>query len=302
VPANVLGRFSILCAILRQLHLVLLIHFACELSALKPDVFFIDQLSACIPLLRLLHPKARILFYCHFPDKLLARGRESFIKRFYRIPFDWMEEWSMAGADEIVVNSHFTKRVFAQTFPGLANSRSDVGVVYPCVNTKAKVDSDVDVDVGVGEKGLWKGKKVILSINRFERKKDVGLAIKAFANLTRSSRPGSRLVVAGGYDARVAENVGYHNELVALAEDLGLRTATTKTIVTALSVSDDIDVLFLLSVPNTLKIMLLNAARLLVYTPANEHFGIVPLEAMLAGVCNRFSFHVNNNLYFADAP
>lgn len=30
--------------------------------------------------------------------------------------------------------------------------------------------------------------------------------------------------------------------------------------------------------------MLLQAARLLIYTPSNEHFGIVPLEAMLAGV------------------
>lgn len=30
--------------------------------------------------------------------------------------------------------------------------------------------------------------------------------------------------------------------------------------------------------------MLLEAATLLVYTPSNEHFGIVPLEAMLAGV------------------
>lgn len=35
--------------------------------------------------------------------------------------------------------------------------------------------------------------------------------------------------------------------------------------------------------PNTLKDALLKSARLLVYTPSNEHFGIVPLEAMLAG-------------------
>lgn len=47
---------------------------------------------------------------------------------------------------------------------------------------------------------------------------------------------------------------------------------------------DDIDVLFLLSVPNSLKEMLLKSARLLIYTPSNEHFGIVPLEAMLAGL------------------
>ena len=89
---------------------------------------------------------------------------------------------------------------------------------------------------------------------------------------------------AGGYDNRVQENVSYHNELVSVTESLGLRTATTKNIVTALSIPDDIEVLFLLSVPSQLKSMLLNAARLLVYTPSNEHFGIVPLEAMLAGV------------------
>lgn len=33
-----------------------------------------------------------------------------------------------------------------------------------------------------------------------------------------------------------------------------------------------------------MKTMLLKAATLLLYTPSNEHFGIVPLEAMLAGV------------------
>lgn len=88
----------------------------------------------------------------------------------------------------------------------------------------------------------------------------------------------------GGYDNRIHENVAYHNELVKLAESLGLHCATTKNVVTALNVPDAIEVLFLLSVPASLKSMLLNAASLLVYTPSQEHFGIVPLEAMLAGV------------------
>jgi alpha-1,3/alpha-1,6-mannosyltransferase len=88
----------------------------------------------------------------------------------------------------------------------------------------------------------------------------------------------------GGYDNRVQENVTYHKELISLAESLGLKAATTKTIVTALNVPNDVDILFLLSVPNTLKEILLKSARLLVYTPSNEHFGIVPLEAMLAGL------------------
>lgn len=84
----------------------------------------------------------------------------------------------------------------------------------------------------------------------------------------------------GGYDPRVPENVAYHQELEAVADGLGLHHATAKNMITPESVS----VLFLLSVPAQLKSLLLRTAKLLVYTPSNEHFGIVPLEAMLAGV------------------
>ena len=92
------------------------------------------------------------------------------------------------------------------------------------------------------------------------------------------------ILVPGGYDNRVEENVVYHKELVELAESLKLKTATTKTVVTALSIPSDVNVLFLLSVPNTFKDRLLKSARLLIYTPSNEHLGIAPLEAKLAGI------------------
>ena len=181
----------------------------------------------------------------------------------------------MSFADSVAVNSGFTKGVVGGVWPGLAKEK-DLQIVYPCVDvTEPKIDGDVQ---------MWQDRDIILSINRFEKKKDIGLAIKAFAGLGKHGRENVRLVCAGGYDPRVVENVTYHKELVNLAESLGLKTATTKTIVTALNVPDDVDVLFLLSVPNTLKAMLLKSARLLVYTPSNEHFGIVPLEAMLAGL------------------
>lgn len=89
---------------------------------------------------------------------------------------------------------------------------------------------------------------------------------------------------AGGYDNRVQENVQYHRELDDLATSLGLRTATSQTVVSALSIPDDIDVLFLLSVPTAFKNTLLAQSKLLLYTPVNEHFGIVPVEAMLQGL------------------
>ncbi len=57
-------------------------------------------------------------------------------------------------------------------------------------------------------------KKILLSINRFEKKKNVGLAIEAFAGLSAKERNSVRLVIAGGYDTRVAENVATHKRAV----------------------------------------------------------------------------------------
>lgn len=91
-------------------------------------------------------------------------------------------------------------------------------------------------------------------------------------------------MMAGGYDNRVQENVQYHKELDTLATNLGLQTATSKTVISALSIPDSIDVLFLLSVPTAFRDTLLSQAKLLLYTPVNEHFGIVPVEAMHAGI------------------
>ncbi|KAL7624296.1 Alpha-1,3-mannosyltransferase-like protein [Parahypoxylon ruwenzoriense] len=281
VPPSILSRFSIICSILRQLHLIFQIYLTSELQGLQPDAYFVDQLSAGLPLLQFLHPQGRIFFYCHFPDLLLVQGRRKWWKRVYRLPFDLWEQWSMSFADAIAVNSNFTKSIVSRTWPGLARQK-DLKIVYPCVDTKTKNEKKEEKEPGDSDP-MWKGKKFLLSINRFERKKDIALAVKAFAGLSPEARNGVRLVAAGGYDPRVAENVGYHKELVNLTETLGLRSMTAKTHLTALEVPDDVEVLFLHSVPNLLKEMLLSSACLLIYTPANEHFGIVPLEAMLAG-------------------
>lgn len=112
------------------------------------------------------------------------------------------------------------------------------------------------------------------------------LAIKAYAGLMPQDRSRSKLVLAGGYDPRNAENAITHKQLQDLSSDLKLTHATFRSNDTALTdlSTEDVDVLFLLSISNELKTRLLSSASLLIYTPTNEHFGIVPLEAMLAGV------------------
>ncbi|KAF6029812.1 ALG2 [Bugula neritina] len=72
------------------------------------------------------------------------------------------------------------------------------------------------------------------------------------------------LVIAGGYDDRVTENVEHYLELRKLAADLKLDNLVT----------------FLCSVSDDDKLALLSAATCLLYTPDREHFGIVPVEAM----------------------
>ena len=100
----------------------------------------------------------------------------------------------MGYADRLVGNSDFTRGVFRRAFPGLR--RKDLGVVYPCVHTKE--DGKMVVDRNRRKEQLWKGKKVVLSINRFERKKGIEVAIRAYAGLRTVERAGTRLVVAGG--------------------------------------------------------------------------------------------------------
>jgi len=132
VPTHIFGRFSIMCAILRQLHLSVTLLFSNP--ALSHEILIVDQLSTSIPLLRLQYP---VLFYCHFPDKLLAKGREHWLKRLYRIPFDWIEEVSTGLADAIVVNSLFTKSVFKDAFPHIEQVPD---VIYPCVDIHAPIE------------------------------------------------------------------------------------------------------------------------------------------------------------------
>ena len=87
LPRSVFGKCHILFAMITgfYLSLAVLLHSFSQ----SFDVLFVDQLSSYIPVLRF--TGAKILFYCHFPDKLLTK-RQSFLKRLYRMPIDFFEE------------------------------------------------------------------------------------------------------------------------------------------------------------------------------------------------------------------
>lgn len=242
------------------------------------DVLVVDQLSAPVPLLRLLG--ARVLFYCHFPDLLLA-PHASALQRLYRAPVDWLEEVTTGMSDRVLVNSEFTAGVYARTFPRLAR-RLPAAVLYPSINL-AKYDRPGEAAaeraaLPAASRKAAPGRLALLSINRFERKKNVALAVRAFVLLRelvpREVYARAQLVLAGGYDPRVRENVEYHEELRAAAEDAGLSVADYPDLTA--------QVVFLRSFTEAQRTLLLDHCAGVVYTPANEHFGIVPVEAMYA--------------------
>ncbi|XP_032716591.1 alpha-1,3/1,6-mannosyltransferase ALG2 [Lontra canadensis] len=253
------GRGAAVCAYVRMIFLALYVLF---LGDEEFDVVVCDQVSACIPVLKLARRRKKILFYCHFPDLLLTR-RDSFLKRLYRAPIDWVEEYTTGMADCILVNSRFTAAVFKETFKSL--SHIDPHVLYPSLNVTSfdsAVPEKLDDLVPKGKKFLF------LSINRYERKKNLTLALEALGELrgrlTSQDWDKVHLIMAGGYDERVLENVEHYQELKEMVRQSDLGQCVT----------------FLRSFSDTQKIALLHGCTCVLYTPSNEHFGIVPLEAM----------------------
>ena len=346
-----LGGLHILLAIAQNLWLALSVALAAARSTAAVaanddafDVLICDQVSACVPLLRLLMPRAAVVFYCHFPDQLLA-PRRSLLRRLYRAPFDALEELTTGLADAVVVNSSFTRATFSATFRRLGFVRPEI--LYPCIAIAADGGAK---GAAAASLSLSKNSPIVfLSINRYERKKGIDIAIRAMALLRSALAPADfdrvHLVVAGGYDTRVAENVEHYRELQAEALACGLVAADEalasdvaaerpaprsgrRSSTAALSAEESpaaagsyvagwrsgladvrrvlplwpeaeaptagrpaptyeqvqvgAHVTFIRSFSDAQKVELLRACAAVVYTPQNEHFGIVPLECMAA--------------------
>jgi alpha-1,3/alpha-1,6-mannosyltransferase len=160
----------------------------------------------------------------------------------------------------------------------------------------------------------------LLSLNRFENKKNIGLAIDAFAKFKAqlsTQRPlrysdNMRMVLAGertsfkciyyifsyhsvsqgGYDPRLEDNV---KTLVSLLDNVKSHGLTYHIVTPAISrvnippINTDVanpDILFLLNFTTSQRSALLIARSTiaLLYTPTNEHFGIGPVEGMICGI------------------
>ncbi|XP_043496088.1 alpha-1,3/1,6-mannosyltransferase ALG2 isoform X1 [Polistes fuscatus] len=261
LPRHILGKFFALCAYIRMVYAATYIIFLRN----RPDLVFCDLVSVCIPILRLYIPY--IVFYCHHPDQLLSTPG-SYSKTLYRVPLNYLEEITTGMAHKIFVNSIYTRNVFKSTFKKL---HVQPEVLYPSINTDFFDKTRIVILERILDRKLSDDSIILLSINRYERKKNLSLAIETLAylknSLTEKEYKRLYLIMAGGYDKRVEENVEHYLELIELSDEL--------------HVTDK--VIFLRSPSDIYKVSLLKYCDILIYTPQNEHFGIVPLEAMYIG-------------------
>ena len=132
---------------------------------------------------------------------MLLAQRKSTLRKLYRLPLDMLEQLTSGLAHVVVVNSLFTARIFAKTFRQL-NSRGLIPrVLHPAVEcrteeTKQYTSEGVVCPGLAASVSLTRSKhndiftyrvladivamvhlqgRIFLSINRFERKKEIDL-------------------------------------------------------------------------------------------------------------------------------
>lgn len=267
LPRSVFGKCQALCAYLRMVYLVLV--YVLFLNDGNIDVYYVDQIPVAIPFLK--WTKKKIIYYCHHPDLLasLPGGR---LKKLYRVIIDWVEYKCCTFADILLMNSEYTASVFKNTFPKIQKS---IQIIYPTIaesyqNTIAQIKESKLICDLIPELDNCKSSDIVfLSINRFHPAKNLQLAIDALDSLkTQLSVDDFKrvfLILAGGFDPLSEINSWYFTQLITRVNSKNLQNK----------------IAFLKSPSDSMKAELLFACDCLLYTPINEHFGIVPLEAMV---------------------
>ena len=300
IPVNIFGYGTVFFSTIRMLYLSMIARWTFP----NADVFLLDVLPTPIPFLIWSQVKS-VIYYCHFPDKLLKRDTvngvvfdkekrpkqlfKDVLKGWYRYMMNSIEEWSMSYADLCCLNSNFTKAEVLKAFPRLLNhytrkngenppEDSFMEVLYPAID----LDKFIQPDFESKKKLVLKEKKApIVSLNRFERKKNIEVLLDAYSILFKKCNNSNSdisnsnqidcclpiLIISGGYDPRNQENVEYLLELKHKAKALNIENLVS----------------FRPNITDDERAELLQSAICVVYTPHREHFGIVPLEAMYAG-------------------
>ncbi|CAD5228933.1 unnamed protein product [Bursaphelenchus okinawaensis] len=227
-------------------------------SDLNPDLVIVDHSASCVPMIKWRFPLCKVLFYCHFPQQLVTPNR-FFLYRWYSNLIGLIEEKMFESADSIMVNSHYTAKNFMNVMPTVPSNK--VQVVYP----PCDVDSiSCGMTQSISRKDRAPNSRyTFLSMNRFWPEKRLDIIVEA-ASILRERGLNPKIQLAGSVMPHIPESRIYYAELQKMVKDYHLE--------------DSVE--FIPSPSEAEKFRLYRECDSALYTPPNEHFGIVPIEAL----------------------
>jgi len=254
ITPKLIGRLELLFQVLWTLWIVVRLKASRE----KVDLLISDLVPHAITFSKLLCPRIPHLLYCHYPDQLMSSRSITRWYQLYRTPLNSMEVRSFRKSDRILVNSIFTLNALRSLVPDL--DEESAIVLYPGADP---------ADSFVTSSSEAQG---IIHVGRFATPKNHVLLLKAF-DLARHKDPtgclsGVRLYLVGGYDDEVADVRATYADLKREIDHRELNGHVELLI----NISDaELDAVW-------------QKSALLVYPPENEHFGLVPIEAMMRSI------------------
>uniref|UniRef100_A0A915N1Q8 Alpha-1,3/1,6-mannosyltransferase ALG2 n=1 Tax=Meloidogyne javanica TaxID=6303 RepID=A0A915N1Q8_MELJA len=226
-------------------------------TKLKPDLIVADHSASCVPLLKWWFPKVHIMFYCHFPQQLVTPNR-FFLYRWYSACMGLIEAHMCEYADMVIVNSEFTSKNFQAVMPSIPKEK--LRVIYP----PCDVDSLSVVSRPISRKHRMPNERYLfLSMNRFWPEKRLDIILDAAVQL-KSFGLNPLIQMAGSVMPHIPESKIYYELLKEQCKKYNLE-----------------DIIEFIPDPNDeKKFELYRQCDSVIYTPPNEHFGIVPIEAL----------------------
>lgn len=186
----------------------------------------------------------------HYPTELKAY-RHTLKHELYRSLYWYMHYKTISTLDAVVCNSNYTKNL---TIALWRTSLPDLGkyfTIYPCV--------DVDKFSGRTER-----EQKVCYVGRIDKNKGIDKVIEAFLSVKRE-HPGAKLEIVGGVKGSPWVEA-YYPELVSKLEKIKCQDISLKR-----------------DVPTNDIITTLLTSKCMASFNPEEHFGIVPVEAMAAG-------------------
>jgi len=190
----------------------------------------------------------RKLLYVHFPTEF-KMYKHSLIHELYRSLYWWQHFKAIPQFDAIVCNSNYTKEITYIAWKGAQSDRDKYHTIYPCVDT-----SEFQI--------RFPRENKVCYIGRIDSNKGIEEVVDAFLEV-KNSVPDCKLEIKGG-----VKGSPYAERFLPVLKNklTGVEGVTLRTDVQRKEIVET-----------------LLTSRCMASLNFEEHFGIVPVEAMAAG-------------------